>query len=630
MKQMKILGVVTIALALGLTACGGTKKCDKHKWGDWTVVKEETCTEKGLQERKCTVCGEKQEKDIAAAHKWGEWNVTKEATCQEVGSRTHTCSRCNQTETEEIPLADHSYGEFEVTTAATCTTDGEEKRVCSVCGDEDTQTIAALGHSYVKDADGNDVVTWTTPVACEVDGVGTKHCERCNEDVAYTTPKLGHHLVQQADDGTAAKEDFAKVRVYECDREGCDYATFGFSAQEVSSASGRLVDEEVTEGETVLHGKRFWGRPIGNNMELTDDGSAANGADTPKVFDRSVQGDLFEYKFTLTQDQVDALGSDIACYADAKPADYLGGQDFWACDPSAEEWTPGYYIDDAHEDQTPIADYRYILYVDGSPVEFDHNITAPVPRGSGYSSTNLPRGEFIMPYIFHFAAGDHSISLRMAGGYRSIFFNFIFKSYEAPEPPEPQHVHSWVEDTPVAGGEGKVGYTQAHCSEDTAKRLSIATLDENKVFNVNPNNNNQVSSNKSGTPAPFMKLNKDGDSVTYTFNYAGSETSAKLNFVAVMDGWGSSSNKSATFYNGDSTRMEITVNGTVIDQSALKEKSYETLFANGQSNGELGSSYSNIGEIEMGAMTLKNGENVITIKRVVTLNVLVSNMNIVF
>ena len=47
MKQIKILGVLAIALTLGLAACGGTPGGDNshasdqsskhtHSWGDWT------------------------------------------------------------------------------------------------------------------------------------------------------------------------------------------------------------------------------------------------------------------------------------------------------------------------------------------------------------------------------------------------------------------------------------------------------------------------------------------------------------------------------------------------------------------------------------------------------------------
>ena len=99
MKQIKFLGVIGLALALGLTACGGggNKSSSKHthNWGDYVTVKEATCTEDGSQERVCKDCGEKQTKTIKAAHKWGEWVTVTEATCQAEGSKKHTCSVCN-------------------------------------------------------------------------------------------------------------------------------------------------------------------------------------------------------------------------------------------------------------------------------------------------------------------------------------------------------------------------------------------------------------------------------------------------------------------------------------------------------------------------------------------------------
>ena len=68
------------------------------------VVKEPTCTEEGLKEGTCSVCGEKAQKKIAAkGHTFGEAVVTKEATETETGIKTETCTVCNATEEEEIP-----------------------------------------------------------------------------------------------------------------------------------------------------------------------------------------------------------------------------------------------------------------------------------------------------------------------------------------------------------------------------------------------------------------------------------------------------------------------------------------------------------------------------------------------
>ena len=58
--------IITIFCFTGLVSCnlllpptGHT-----HEWGEWTVTKEATETEKGLKERTCSVCGYKETEDI--------------------------------------------------------------------------------------------------------------------------------------------------------------------------------------------------------------------------------------------------------------------------------------------------------------------------------------------------------------------------------------------------------------------------------------------------------------------------------------------------------------------------------------------------------------------------------------
>ena len=69
-----------------------------------------TCTEAGSYEEVicCAVCDEeisRTPKTVAAAgHQWGEWTVTKEATETEKGEKTRECSICHETQTEEIPV----------------------------------------------------------------------------------------------------------------------------------------------------------------------------------------------------------------------------------------------------------------------------------------------------------------------------------------------------------------------------------------------------------------------------------------------------------------------------------------------------------------------------------------------
>ena len=392
-----------------------------HQWSPYETTKEATCTEDGEEERYCTVCDEVQTRVIKASHKWGEWTVIFSSTCVEQGMEERICSVCHDFQQRSLPLQAHDWVEAEMISEPTCESSGSMRYVCSFCQQEKEESVPALGHIFEVDENGEEIVNWMSVPTCTEGGEGYKRCARCEYEEYIYMDALGHDI-RPVDDGTEPEEGMAKVRLYECTR--CGVASFGFKANEVTEASkDHLVFEQ--NGDEV--GARFWGRPIGNAMDLDETGSASSSSHEA-VFDPTVQGDFFEYRFVLTTEQAAAL-QNCYCYCDAKPAAYLGGQDFWACDPTAEEWTQGFYIEDnpntpdIDEFGMPIQDYRYILYVDGEPVQFDPNMKVPVSGRAG----SEPRQEYIMPYLFNLHEGENSISLRMAGGYRSMFYNFIFR-----------------------------------------------------------------------------------------------------------------------------------------------------------------------------------------------------------
>ena len=516
MKQIKVLGVIAMALALGLTACnnGGSKSSSKHthNWGDYVTVKEATCTEDGQQERECKDCGEKQTKTIKAAHKWGDWITVTEATCQAEGSKKHVCSVCNAEETETIEKADHTWGDWITVTEADCDNAGSRKHVCSVCNTEETEAVTALGHNFKTDAEGNIEFTWTVAPSCEKAGVGTKHCERCGKDVAATEEEakaLGHDI-EAVGGETTPTDGTAAVRLYHCKR--CDQTYMGFLANEVTNESKDHVyfePETVTEGQE--QGARFKGRPIGNALALDAQGTSVNQQNGECVYCSTETGDFIEYAFNLNAAQAATLET-CRLYCDAKPADYLNGTDFWAYGASNDEWTPGYYIDGGDErfeknddgtfvmtadheraafDSQPgaekkdaegnavmvkqgkrIEDYRYVLYVDGNVVDFDPETANPTHG----NNTNMTREEFELPYTFHLHEGLNKIKFVMAGGYRSLFYKCIFRPYVAPTPVT-------VNETALEVREGKTAQITSSMEGllYRSANTSIATVDDKGV-----------------------------------------------------------------------------------------------------------------------------------------------------
>ncbi|MCI6567835.1 MAG: S-layer homology domain-containing protein [Dysosmobacter sp.] len=132
----------------GLTAITfGAEPCENHNWGEWAVAKEATCTEKGVETRTCSVCGETETRDITALGHDYKAAVTA-PTCTAQGYTTHTCSRCGDSYVDTyVNALGHTWGQWTVTTPATCTEAGVEKRTCSVCGETETQDVTALGHT---------------------------------------------------------------------------------------------------------------------------------------------------------------------------------------------------------------------------------------------------------------------------------------------------------------------------------------------------------------------------------------------------------------------------------------------------------------------------------------------------
>ena len=79
-----------------------------HTYGEWVMVKAPTCTDVGVEERRCE-CGECQTRSVQAlGHSFDEF-VYSTATCSAEGYDVYRCTRCGAT--TEIPAkADHEWG----------------------------------------------------------------------------------------------------------------------------------------------------------------------------------------------------------------------------------------------------------------------------------------------------------------------------------------------------------------------------------------------------------------------------------------------------------------------------------------------------------------------------------------
>lgn len=157
----------------------------EHTPGEWTTEKEATCTEEGLEQRTCTVCGTVTDTRVIekVPHTYGEWTVVTPATCTEAGVESAKCSVCGETTVRGINALGHDFAEWEVKVPATCTEDGEEVSVCTRCGETSSRVIEAAGHSY-----GEWIVT-KEPTATE-GGQRKAVCSVCGDVIVENVPAI--------------------------------------------------------------------------------------------------------------------------------------------------------------------------------------------------------------------------------------------------------------------------------------------------------------------------------------------------------------------------------------------------------------------------------------------------------
>ena len=194
-----IIFVAVMSFLFTFTACGKTPESTAcvHEWGEYTAIKDATCTEKGIKERQCAKCGETEKEEIAAL---GHTEVVDEAiepTCTEAGkTEGKHCSVCHEVlvAQEEIAALGHTEvvdEEVAPTCAATGKTAGKH---CSVCHEVlvAQEEIAALGHTEVVDEE-------VAPTCAATGRTAGKHCSVCGEIIVAQEEiaALGHTYVNE-------------------------------------------------------------------------------------------------------------------------------------------------------------------------------------------------------------------------------------------------------------------------------------------------------------------------------------------------------------------------------------------------------------------------------------------------
>ena len=256
-----------------ITAADTVVAATGHDWGEWTVVKEATEEEEGLERRTCSNDeSHTEEKTIPKLNH--VHNLVKtdavDATCTEAGNIDYwTCSKCNKlykdsAGTQEITAADtvvpakgHSLEKTEAKDA-TCTEAGNtEYWTCSECkklfGDDQGTTEITAADTVVA-ATGHDWGEWTVVKEATEEEEGLER-RTCSNDESHTEektiPKLNHvHELVKTDAVAATCTEAGNIEYWTCSKCKKLY----------KDSEGT---QEITEADTVVAAR-------GHSLEKTE------------------------------------------------------------------------------------------------------------------------------------------------------------------------------------------------------------------------------------------------------------------------------------------------------------------------------------------------------------------------
>ncbi|MCI9449185.1 MAG: hypothetical protein HFE30_02885 [Clostridiales bacterium] len=158
----------------------------KHVYGEWQLIKEANCKNKGIEQRICKICGKRDNRSTALGeHRWCEWITVTEPTEKNEGLIQRQCSVCGKTEEKVLDKIEHVHKYTDITVSPTCTEQGYTTHTCIKCGDSYTDSeTASLGHIYGEDY---TVEVYPTRDKC---GLRYRICKTCGDREDHDVPKL--------------------------------------------------------------------------------------------------------------------------------------------------------------------------------------------------------------------------------------------------------------------------------------------------------------------------------------------------------------------------------------------------------------------------------------------------------
>ena len=219
------------------TGCGYSYKGDYqdalgHSYGEWTIIKDATCTATGSQTHTCD-CGAV-ETQIIQARGHNHTAVVTDPTCVQKGYTTYTCSCGDSYVGDEVAPTGHAWN----INAPTCT----EDQVCDTCGER----VDAIGHSYK--------LSGSTAATCVAAAANTYTCEHCKDSYTESVGTTIAHDVSDVTPELVLNEGQTCIYTehYKCKDCGADVVGETVEKHEKYTASIQTAATCTAEGVKIL------------------------------------------------------------------------------------------------------------------------------------------------------------------------------------------------------------------------------------------------------------------------------------------------------------------------------------------------------------------------------------------
>lgn len=209
-----------------------------------------------------------------AGHKYSEWEIIRENTCTDDGLKSHICSRCNNFEEVVIPAAHSFEAEWTIDKAATPEEDGIMSRHCTACDaktDEFTFKYEEIGGDDTPD-DSSSTDSSSTENSSQESETPSSDTENTSSNISSDESNVDKPNIDNVVGEKVPQQEAEKFEEYvppKQEENSSEETTNDVISSETTSTESNTPSSDTTVGTTQNNSSKtdeepsFFATPIG-------------------------------------------------------------------------------------------------------------------------------------------------------------------------------------------------------------------------------------------------------------------------------------------------------------------------------------------------------------------------------